>query len=271
MKTRDALGDRCKAFEMAEAGRKAMQGLPLLARLDGRAFHTFTRGLERPYDPRFNRLMVETTRFLVGELHALIGYTQSDEISLMWHETDPKTEMLFGGRFQKITSVVAGLASARFAQMIPDLLPDKAGRVPCFDCRAWQVPTREDALEVFLWREDDATKNSVSMLTRGHYSAKEMHGQGRADQMDMLMAKGVNWNDQPAFFKRGTYVRRRTVQRALTPDERERIPEAHRPAAGELVTRSVVDDVDMPPIRRVGNLIAVLFDGADPVLREPTP
>lgn len=84
MSSKDALGDRCKRFEAAEAGRRAMPGIPLLARLDGRAFHTFTRGLNRPFDERFGRCMVETARTLVDNLHALVAYTQSDEITLIW-------------------------------------------------------------------------------------------------------------------------------------------------------------------------------------------
>src|SRR5437868_6317488 len=115
--TQDTLGDRCKRFEMAEAGRKAMPGLPVLARLDGRAFHTFTRGLLRPYDTRMTHCMVETTRFLIEQLEACIGYTQSDEITLAWYEPPGSTTAYpFDGRFQKLTSVLAGLASARFCQ-----------------------------------------------------------------------------------------------------------------------------------------------------------
>ena len=84
MSRKDPIGDRCKRFEGAEAGRRAMPGIPLLARLDGRAFHTFTRGLARPWDARFATCMLETTRTLVDELQALVGYTQSDEITLLW-------------------------------------------------------------------------------------------------------------------------------------------------------------------------------------------
>lgn len=265
--TRDAFGDRCKGFEMAEAGRKAQAGLPLLARLDGRAFHTFTRGLERPYDARFNRLMAMTTHYLVQETHALIGYTQSDEISLLWHLPDPASELPFGGRFQKLTSILAGLASAKLNRLLPEVLPLRASWIPVFDCRAWQVPTREDALDVFIWREDDCIKNSVSMLCRGYYSEREMFKAGRQVYLHMLKKKGRDWNDEPAFFKRGTYVRRVTVERALTEEERARIPEKHRPAPDQLFTRSTVESLDMPPIRQLGNAVAVLFEGAKPEVR----
>src|SRR5690606_23998115 len=105
------IGDRCKGYESAESHRHAMRGLPILARLDGRAFHTFTRGMARPYDPRMSRCMIETARFLVEEMHALVGYTQSDEITLVWYvDSASRAEYPFGGRYQKLASVLAGLA-----------------------------------------------------------------------------------------------------------------------------------------------------------------
>ena len=138
----DGLGDRCKDLEQREASRAAMRGLPLLARLDGRAFHTFTRGLTRPYDPAMSRCMIETARTLVEETQARVAYTQSDEITLAWYEpADAATTYLFDGRWQKLGSVLAGLASARFNQLVAEHLPAKAALLPHFDCRLWQVPT----------------------------------------------------------------------------------------------------------------------------------
>jgi tRNA(His) 5'-end guanylyltransferase len=261
----DALGDRCKHLEMAEAGRRAMLGLPLLARLDGRAFHTFTRGLARPFDARMTRCMVETTKFLVHDLQARVGYTQSDEITLCWYEeAGSATQYPFDGRFQKLCSVLAGLASARFCQLAGQLLPEKAEQVPCLDCRVWQVPTLKEALEVFVWREDDATKNSISMAACAFYSDRELHGKDSAEKQEMLFRKGQNWNDYPAAFKRGTYVQRRSVQRTLTNEEWSRIPEAHRPPRDQLLTRGVISELDLPPIRKLGNAIPVLFYAAEP-------
>jgi tRNA(His) guanylyltransferase len=263
--TNDGLGDRCKKFEQAEAGRRAMRGLPLLARLDGRAFHTFTRGLTRPYDPAMSRCMIETARYLVQQANAKIGYTQSDEITLAWFEASQSlTDYEFDGRFQKLASVLAGMASARFCQLVARELPAKADSVPHFDCRVWQVPTLGDAVDVFVWREDDATKNSVSMAAGAFYGDRELHGKDSAAKQEMLFAKGVNWNDYPAFFKRGTYLQRRGIQRTLTDEERQRIPEAHRPGPEAVVTRSQVVELDMPPARRTANLAAVLFEAADP-------
>jgi tRNA(His) 5'-end guanylyltransferase len=261
----DGLGDRCKQFEQAEAGRRAMRGLPLLARLDGRAFHTFTRDMRRPYEPAMSRAMIETTRFLVGDATARVGYTQSDEITLAWYEPSQSvTEYAFDGRYQKLASVLAGMASVKFSQLIARDLPAKADTVPHFDCRVWQVPTLADAADVFVWREDDATKNSITMAAGAYYSEPELHGKDAAAKHDLLHARGVNWNDFPAFFKRGSYLQRRAVERLLTDDERAKIPEAHRPAPDTRVKRTSVVELDLPPVRKIGNLVAVLFEAAAP-------
>ena len=230
----DKLGDRCKEFERIETDRYALPGLPLLARLDGRAFHTFTRGLNRPYDERMSRCMIEVTSFLVKELHALIGYTQSDEITLLWYLPDPKSELPFNGRYQKLTSVLAGLASTQFYKSLLLYLPNKVNQTPCFDCRVWQVPSIKEAIDVFVWREDDAVKNSISMAASAYYSTRELYKKDSSEKQEMLFQKGVNWNDYPAFFKRGTYLQRRSFQRTLTEDERANIPEAKRPAPSRL-------------------------------------
>lgn len=265
MSAKDALGDRCKQFEAVEAARRAMPGIPLLARLDGRAFHTFTRGLNRPFDERFGRCMVETTRSLVEDLHALIGYTQSDEITLLWWVPSRGPQSYpFDGRFQKLASVSAGIASAAFARLASEHLPEKSRSLPSFDARVWQVPTREDALDVFVWREDDATKNSLSMAARAHYGHSELHGKACAQLHDLLHARGVNWNDYPGRYKRGVYLRRETYQRVYTPEQLARIPERHRPPPGATVERTEVRVMDMPPIRKVANALETLFDGAAP-------
>lgn len=262
---KDGLGDRCKAYELAEAGRRAMRGLPLLARLDGRAFHTFTRDLKRPYEHGMSVAMIETTRYLVQEMTALVGYTQSDEITLAWFESSQSlSDYGFDGRFQKLASVLAGMASAKFCQLVREHLPAKANETPHFDCRVWQVPSIADAADVFVWREDDATKNSITMAAGAYYKDKELDGKNGSVKQEMLWQKGVNWNDFPAFFKRGTYLQRRTAQRTLTDEERARIPEAHRPPIGATFERTQVVELDLPPVRKIANLSAVLFERALP-------
>jgi tRNA(His) 5'-end guanylyltransferase len=265
----DALGDRMKGYEMAEAGRAAMPGLPVVARLDGRAFHTFTRGLQRPFDPQMGAIMQYVTKGLVEEFHPDVGYTQSDEITLVW-----RTPTLFSGRFQKLTSVLAGYASALFAKGLaayfcrPEYQRQKR-MVPCFDCRVFQVPDLFTVIDVLAWREYDAVKNSVSMAAQSVYSHKALHKKGRADQMDMLHAKGINWNDYPAHFKRGIYFKRYTVEKELTQEELEAIPEKHRPTGPVLRSEVLaVKELEAQPIRKLGNILAIplLFpvDSVDP-------
>jgi tRNA(His) guanylyltransferase len=267
----DSLGDRCKSFESA-IDQHAMPGLPLLARLDGRAFHTFTRDLERPYDAGMSRAMIQTAAFLVEELHAKVAYTQSDEITLAWYfpanANGTYPEFPFDGRIQKLASVLAGAASAEFGHAVREHLPAKADARPHFDCRVWQVPYLSDALDVFVWREDDATKNSITMAASAYYSHRELQGKHSGDKHEMLHAKGVNWNDYPAFFKRGTYLQRRRYETVLSEEARMKIPEKYRPAPDEKVTRSQVFQLrgwyEMPPIRRCANAMAVLFENALP-------
>ncbi len=263
----EALGDRHKAFEAREASRQLMPGLPVVVRLDGRAFHTFTRGLARPYDARMSRAMIETAKYLVEKTHAAIGYTQSDEISLAFACLDPDKEMLFKGRIQKICSLFAAMATARFNQVVAADMPEKAHLLPIFDARVYQYPTLDLAAECFVWREADATRNSLTMAAHAFYSPKELHKAGYAKKHEMLFAKGINWNDYPTFFKRGTYVRRVTVHKELTPAELARIPEGKRPTGP--VLRSQVQKLNLPPISSVANATEVLLLGASPAVFEP--
>ena len=261
----DAAGDRCKRYELSDNAKRAMPGIPLLARLDGKSFHTFTRGLARPYDTGMQTCMVETTKYLVEQSNACIGYTQSDEITLAWFvEADSTSQYPFDGRMQKLTSVLASMASAKFAKLLPEHLPTKAHLLPVFDCRVWQVPTKQDAFDVFLWREDDATKNSITMAASSYYSHKDLHKKNSSEKQELLFQKGVNWNDYPASFRRGQFVRRSVVQRRLNEAERLKIPERNRPDPDLLVTRSVLQAIDAPPLRKIKNHLGFIFDKESP-------
>lgn len=260
----DDFGDRMKAYEAAETERRFMPLLPVYARIDGRRFSRFTAGLDRPFYLAMTEAMAATTAYLVEHTHARIGYTQSDEINLVWHQDRYDSELFFGGKVQKMVSVLAGMASAAFNQACAadlKLTERSAHFLPCFDCRAFQLPNRTEAANVFLWRERDATKNAVSMAARAFYSHKELDGKNSSDMQEMLWQKGQNFNDYPAFFKRGTFIRRVNVQRPLADDERLRIPEKHRPALDALVTRTETQRLDMPSFDTVTNREAVIFDG----------
>lgn len=220
--SKDDFGDRMKHYEAAETERFFMPLLPIYARIDGRCFSRFTHGLNRPFDVRISRAMVETTKHLVEESHARIGYTQSDEISLIWQQEDYDSEVFFSGKIHKLVSVLASLASVTFNHLClaeESLRERTLQMLPVFDCRVFQLPNRIEAANAILWREKDATKNAVSMAARSFYSHQELAGKSSADMQEMIFQKGQNFNDYPTFFKRGTFVRRLTEQRPFTAEE----------------------------------------------------
>lgn len=264
---KDDFGDRMKEYEFVESGRKFIPLLPVYARIDGRSFSKFTNGLKRPYDERITRAMVETTKFLVEKTQALMGYTQSDEISLIWQQQRFDSELMFDGKIQKMVSILAGMASAKFNHLCleDEKLAERAkNQIPAFDCRVFQLPNRAEGANAFLWREKDATKNAISMAARTFYSHNQLHGKSSSEMQEMMFMKGQNFNDYPAFFKRGTFVRRITEERTFTPEELAEIPEKYRPAPDALVVRSSIIELEMPVFTKVTNREAVIFDGASP-------
>lgn len=254
----DALGDRMKGYEMLEAGRVLLPRLPILARLDGKTFHTFTRKMQRPFDERFASLMQRTTEFLVKETRARVGYTQSDEISLMWHFDKPDSEALFGGRVQKLTSILASMAGAFFNRN----MPVEWKGVPVFDCRVWVVPDLNEAANVFLWREQDATKNSVQMLARAHFSHKQCQDKDTGDLHQMLNAAGIIWDHMPAHFRRGSYVFRVATESRFTAEDIASLPPEHAAHKNPdlKVVRYSVGVVEMPPLGRIPDRVEALFN-----------
>lgn len=262
----DALGDRMKLYERAETARSGMRSLPLMIRIDGKGFSGWTGGLDYPFDEQLQALRVATTRKLVESLGAIVGYCQSDEITLMLWAREEKTALYCGGKFQKIVSHAASMATAYWNQLVPQFLPKKAGLPAMFDARAWNVPSLDEAANVFLWREQDATKNSVSMAARSVYSHKEIFGKTSSEMQEMLFAKGINWNDYPVWAKRGTYLGRRAFNRSLSVEEIELLPPRHeaRRNPDMVVSRSGVVILDLAPLGQIPNRVDVLFRGAEP-------
>jgi tRNA(His) 5'-end guanylyltransferase len=263
----DDLGDRCKRYEEIESGRRFLPLIPVVARIDGRSFSSFTNGMDRPYDKVMSDMMIETTKRLVEETNAVVGYTQSDEISLAWHSTDIRSQVWFDGRIQKMTSQLAAQATLHFNRLLEVMYEKYYYRMPTFDARVWQVPNRTEAVNMFVWREWDATKNSITMAASHYYSHAELQGKNGSEKQEMLFQKGVNWNNYPTFFKRGTYVQRKKVARAFTADEIDKLPPKHlaRTNPGLLVERSEVAVLDIAPLTEVPNREDVLFDGAMPL------
>lgn len=201
----DDLGDRIKLYESLACPSHFLPNFPVLVRIDGRAFHSFTRGLDKPFDTNLTTLMDSTAAWCVRKTGAKIGYVQSDEITLLLYSDNYESQIFFNGKVQKIISVCASIATAFFNKHIADFLPEKTNSLVEFDARAFQVPNLIEATNVFLWRELDAVRNSIQMAARSVYSHRECENKNCADLQDMLHTKGINWNDYPRRFKRGSY------------------------------------------------------------------
>lgn len=225
----DSLGDRMKGYEFSTTSQKAMNKLPLIIRLDGKSFHTFTKGLQRPYDVGLSNLMTEVTKGLVEYTSAVLGYTQSDEITLCLRQRDYKSQLFFDGKIFKLNSVLASYCSVLFNKLLPKYLTESHHRkVALFDCRSFNVPDKSEALNAFLWRQNDATKNAISMAAQSMFSHKQLMGKNGNEMQEMMFQRGVNFNDYPAFFKRGSFVKRILEKKKFTTDEIEKLPEFHQ-------------------------------------------
>lgn len=266
MTDKTTLGDRMKEYEAPSTSRKAFKGQPLVVRLDGKSFHTFTRGLQRPFDKRLSDLMLDTTIALVDRFQAKVGYTQSDEITLVWYIQPHETaEYPFDGRFQKLESLTAAYATAYFNRYLGEAIPEKIGMMPIFDARAFVVPNIKEAYHAVLWRQQDATKNAISMAAQSMFSHKSLQGlHGPEMQEKMWKEKGVNFNDYPAFFKRGMFAKRTKIEKLLSEEELSKIPEQHRPDGP--VVRTVVSEMDVW-LSKEEDPIEVLFGDKMPKAR----
>lgn len=260
-------GNRMKEYEKMEVGRRFLPLAPICSRIDGKNFSRFTKNLERPYDKRLTTLMQQTTAYLVEETKANIGYTQSDEISLAWYSDDYRHQIFFDRRIQKMVSVLASMTTAYFNSYLSEYVPEKRGTFALFDCRVWQVPTLEEATNVFLWRELDAITNSISMSARHYYSHKELEGKTGNEMRKMLHKKGIDWADYPNFFRRGTFIQRQKIIKKFTGEEIEKLPEKHkaRKMPDLEIERAEIRMIEMPEFSKVKNKIEVIFYGAKPI------
>lgn len=231
---KDQIGDRIKMYENIECARRFIPLLPIYIRLDGKCFSSFTRNMNRPYDKRLSELMRETTKYLVKESGAVIGYTQSDEISLILYSDSIVNQVYFDGKIQKLVSILASQCTAYFNSHLGDYFSDM-NKMAIFDCRCFQLPSLMEAVNVLVWRELDATRNSLSMATRHYYSHKEMMNKKSSEMHNMLMYKMVNWNDYPTFFKRGTYIKK--------------------------------EELNIPPLSKISNKVEVIFYDEEPILK----
>lgn len=173
-----------------------------IVRVDGKAFHHFTRDLLKPWDPRLNASMWAAAERLCQEAQgACLGYVQSDEISVLLQDfQQPMTEAWFDGNIQKIASVSASIVTAAFNAV------STIGRSAHFDARVFTIPDPVEVENYFIWRQKDAERNSLSAFARTVYSDTELHGKSMSAIHEMLHMKGLNWNDLPSAQKRGVVI-----------------------------------------------------------------
>jgi tRNA(His) guanylyltransferase len=258
------LGDLIKSMEEPETSRRLPEGSFIYARLDGRSFSSFTRGMDKPYDVNMQSCMMETTKRLMRHTQALLGYTQSDEISLVW---DPK-KRFFDGKITKIHSVLAGMASSTFALDAVSHWPDLVRAFPpAFDCRVMALPSEAWAVKVLLWRERDARKNAVHTAAMQFFSHADLYKKRTHEKKALCEERGYSFSDKPDHFVKGALFRRETELRLLTDEELERIPEERRPT--EPVLRGVIRELNIPILDDIRNQADVLFRGAEPIPRRP--
>jgi tRNA(His) guanylyltransferase len=192
-------------------------------RVDGKKFSTYTRPFDRPVDNNLQTAMINTTECLVKEFGALVGFTQSDEISLVFA---PKTELSFGGRVLKWCTLLSGYTSSCFTDRIRALTVDRSDRIklhvnsklPYFDCRAFQVESKEEVVEYLLWRSYyDFKRNSKMNLARHHLGSKSLHKLRANEAANKLFEeKGIDWNELPLESKYGSFSKRVLIQTGET-------------------------------------------------------
>lgn len=221
---KDNLGDRMKEFYENRAKIKLIRRIPVIIRIDGKAFHTFTKGFEKPFDLVMVKAMQDTMKYLSENIQGcVLGYTQSDEITLVlvdYNKLD--TDAWFDYDVQKLCSVSASMATLAFNRSLfnhfnefifnlneykDDLISTykkaiKTGAM--FDARCFNVP-KEEVTNCILWRQQDATRNSIQAVGQANFSHKELQGLSTNQIQELLFSKKeINWNNFPTHLKRGS-------------------------------------------------------------------
>ena len=238
MPVNDELGTRMKEFYEGVPKTRLVRRMPVAIRLDGKAFHTFTRGFEKPFDEVLGKSMRETMKYLCENIQGCVfGYTQSDEITLILQDyKELTTDAWFDYEVQKLCSISASMATMAFnkffAKNVDNYLFDtgELGNVPeelsdigktymkaikkgaMFDARCFNIP-KEEVCNLIYWRQLDATRNSIQMVGQANFSHKELQNKSCNMIQEMLFAeKGINWNDYPTYLKRGSCCIKTTIQ-----------------------------------------------------------
>ncbi|MDD4352252.1 MAG: tRNA(His) guanylyltransferase Thg1 family protein [Candidatus Gracilibacteria bacterium] len=190
---------------------------PVILRLDGKAFHSFTKTFEKPYSTLLKQCMEYATEVLCDEIQgAQLAYTQSDEISILITDyTNLETQAWFDYNVQKMTSIAASIATAAFNSKICEYINIHA----YFDCRCFNIP-KEEVINYFVWRFKDWERNSIQMLAQSLYSHKELHGKNCSDLQEMCFQKGHNWANLPPVWKNGTFYYKKDGVKYTVHDKR---------------------------------------------------
>ena len=246
---KDSLGDRMKQYEGIPR-ISLMRRNPVIIRIDGKAFHTFTRGFRRPFDDILIESMQETMKYLCENIQGCkIGYCQSDEISLLLTDYENiNTAAWFDYQVQKMCSVAASMATLAFNQVFWDKIRDldhdyyeyptkefnelieiyyKAlEKGAMFDARCFSIP-KEEVCNYFLWRQNDCVRNSIQMVAQANFSHKQLQNKSCDELQEMLwQEKNINWNDFETVKKRGsccTKIGKHTVIDIQTGEQKERL------------------------------------------------
>lgn len=225
MPVHDDLGTRMKEFYEGVPKTKLMRRVPVAIRIDGKAFHTFTRGFQKPFDSILMTSMQETMKYLCENIQGCVfGYTQSDEITLILIDYQKFTSSAwFDYEVQKVCSIAASMATMAFNKFFTKnvnyfemthehddtineyctTLVNAAEKGATFDARCFNIP-KEEVANLVYWRQLDAMRNSVQMVGQANFSHKELQNKSCNDIQDMLVAqKAINWNFYPEDCKRG--------------------------------------------------------------------
>lgn len=224
----DALGARMKNYEYVSRTYLTRR-MPVIARIDGKAFHSFTRGLKKPFDEIFVKSMQDTMKYLCENIQGcVLGYTQSDEITLVLVDYQNRDSCAwFDNNIQKMVSISASMATLAFnrafgkhvsdfidlvalfqgfdlEQKYLEVLNKACEKGAMFDSRVFALP-KEEVVNALIWRQQDATRNSIQSVGQANFSHKQLENKNCSDIQDMLMLeKGINWNDYPTTLKRGS-------------------------------------------------------------------
>jgi len=219
---KDTLGDRIKENYENRTRIKLPCRTYTIIRIDGKAFHSYTKGLERPFDEDLINDMDNTAKYLCKNIMgAKFAYVQSDEISILVTDFETiTTQSWFDNNLQKMCSVSASMTTSEFNRLRMKRFNDFSLKQAEFDSRVFQIPQRTEVMNYFIWRQQDCVRNSIQNVAQTLYSQKELMSKNVNQQQELIFQKGINWNDYSPYKKRGriilkeTYENEQNVQRS---------------------------------------------------------